>query len=240
MAGRVDPYKNFRFLVEIDGVVQAGFSDCSGYGSHVEAIEYREGGDANTVRKLPGKVTYPDITLKWGLTDSRELYDWHLAAVSGQIQRKNGSVIVLDDAGRLFGVVSADTGLSILVEISPRTGVAKTIGPMGVGGIMALAAQGTVTDAERTSGSPLEFGLLQNYPNPFNPATQIRYEVLRTSHVRLVVYDLLGREVAVLVNEQKLPGYHQIQWNTTVPSGIYFYRLQAGGFVETKKLVLLR
>ena len=80
-----DPYKNFRFLVEIDAIVQAGFSDVSGYGSSVEVIEYREGGDAALVRKLPGKVSYPDITLKWGVTDSRELYDWHLAAVNGAI-----------------------------------------------------------------------------------------------------------------------------------------------------------
>jgi len=97
---RVDPYKNFRFLVEIDGIVQAGFSECSGFGSNVEVVEYREGGDAATVRKLPGKAIYPDITLKWGVTDSRELYDWHLAAVNGQIQRKNGSIILQDDAGQ--------------------------------------------------------------------------------------------------------------------------------------------
>jgi phage tail-like protein len=96
---RVDPYKNFKFLVEIDGIVQAGFSDCSGFGSNVEVVEYREGGDNSTVRKLPGKVSFPDIELKWGLTDSRELYDWHRAAVNGQIQRKNGSIIVLDDVG---------------------------------------------------------------------------------------------------------------------------------------------
>ncbi len=94
-----DPYKNFRFLVEIDGIVQAGFSEVSGFGSNVEVIEYREGGDAATVRKLPGKVSYPDITLKWGVTDSRELYDWHRAAVNGTIQRKNGSIILLDDSG---------------------------------------------------------------------------------------------------------------------------------------------
>jgi len=99
MAGRVDPFKNFRFLVEIDGIVQAGFSDCTGLGSHVDVVEYREGGDPNTVRKLPGKVTYPDITLKWGITNSRELFDWHYAAVTGQIQRKHGSVILLDDTG---------------------------------------------------------------------------------------------------------------------------------------------
>lgn len=96
---RVDPYKNFRFLVEIDGIVQAGFSDCSGFGSEVAAVEYREGGDPATVRKLPGKVTYPDITLKWGVTDSSELYDWHRSALNGQIERKNGSIILLDDVG---------------------------------------------------------------------------------------------------------------------------------------------
>ena len=96
---RVDPYASFRFLVEIDGIVQAGFSECSGFGSSVEVIEYREGGDAATVRKLPGRVSYPDLTLKWGLTDSRELYDWHRAAISGQITRKNGSIIQLDDRG---------------------------------------------------------------------------------------------------------------------------------------------
>ena len=96
---RVDPYKNFRFLVEIDGIVQAGFSECSGFGSNVEVVEYREGGEAATVRKLPGKTSYPDITLKWGVTDSRELYDWHLTAVNGKVQRKNGSIILQDDAG---------------------------------------------------------------------------------------------------------------------------------------------
>ncbi len=97
---RVDPYKNYRFLMEIDGIVQAGFSECSGFGSEVEIVEYREGGDDATVRKLRGKASYPDISLKWGITDSRELYDWHLAAVKGEIERKNGSIILLDDTGQ--------------------------------------------------------------------------------------------------------------------------------------------
>jgi phage tail-like protein len=96
---RNDPYKNFHFLVELDGIIQAGFSEASGFGSNIEVIEYREGGDTISVRKLPGKVSYTDITLKWGITDSSELYDWHRAAVNGQIQRKNGSIILLDDLG---------------------------------------------------------------------------------------------------------------------------------------------
>ena len=95
----VDPYRNFHFLVELDGITQAGFSEASGFGSNIEVVEYREGGDPITVRKLPGKVSYTDITLKWGVTDSSKLYDWHRAAVNGQIQRKNGSIILLDDLG---------------------------------------------------------------------------------------------------------------------------------------------
>jgi phage tail-like protein len=97
MAGRVDPYKSHLFLVEIDGITQASFSECSGFASHVEVIEYREGGDPNSVRKLPGKVSFQDITLKRGLTSSSELYDWHASALNPPIQRKNGSVVVLDD-----------------------------------------------------------------------------------------------------------------------------------------------
>jgi len=95
----VDPYYGFRFLVEIQGIRQAGFMECSSLGSHLEAIEYREGGDPINVHKLPGKATYPDITLKWGMTDNKEIYKWHLLAVQGNIQRRSGSVIQLDATG---------------------------------------------------------------------------------------------------------------------------------------------
>jgi phage tail-like protein len=66
----------------------------------VEVIEYREGGEFPTVRKLPGKLSYPDITLKYGVTDSTELYDWHKTVLDGKIERKNGSIIQLDDTGQ--------------------------------------------------------------------------------------------------------------------------------------------
>jgi phage tail-like protein len=93
---RVDPYRNFNFLVEIDGIAQAKFSECSGLDSTVEPIEFREGGDNTTVRKLPGRATYSDITLKWGLTDSDELWQWYKLVVRGNVQRKNGSIVVYD------------------------------------------------------------------------------------------------------------------------------------------------
>jgi len=100
---RVDPYRNFRFLVEIKGITVAGFSECSGFGSSVEVVEYREGGEPITVRKLPGKVSYPDITLKWGCTDSMDLYKWHLAVIQGKIQRSDGSIFILNDTGDKTG-----------------------------------------------------------------------------------------------------------------------------------------
>lgn len=100
MAVRVDPLKNFRYVLEIQGITQAGFSECTGFGSSVEVVEYREGGDPSFVRKLPGKNSFPDITLKWGLTDSRELYDWHATALAGKVERKDGSIILRDDAGQ--------------------------------------------------------------------------------------------------------------------------------------------
>lgn len=96
---RVDPYRNFNFLVEIDGITQAGFSDVSGFGASTDPIEYREGGDNKTPRKLPGLTKYTNITLKWGLTDSRELYQWYRDVTQGKIERKNGSIILNDLEG---------------------------------------------------------------------------------------------------------------------------------------------
>lgn len=96
---RIDPYKNFRFRVEIQGLQQAAFQECSGLGSQIEVIDYRDGSDPASVRKLAGRVSYPDIVLKWGVTSSKDLYNWHLAAIQGQVQRVSGAVILLDDTG---------------------------------------------------------------------------------------------------------------------------------------------
>lgn len=93
---RVDPYRSFNFLVELDNIAQASFTDCTGLGSTTEIIETREGGDNTTVRKLPGKTSYSDITLKWGLTTSMELWNWRLQIVNGNVIRKNGSIVVFD------------------------------------------------------------------------------------------------------------------------------------------------
>jgi hypothetical protein len=83
--------------------------------------------------------------------------------------------------------------------------------------------------------------LWQNYPNPFNPSTTIRFALPRAGHVALKLYGVLGQEVADLVDAELSPGLHSVQWNSgSTPSGVYFYRLQAGNRVEVKSMMLLR
>lgn len=97
---RTDPYRAYSFLVEIDGIQQAGFSECGGIGSSVDPTEYREGNEVPlTVRKLPSMTKFTNITLKWGLTDSRELFNWYSDITKGKIQRKNGSIVLMDTDG---------------------------------------------------------------------------------------------------------------------------------------------
>jgi phage tail-like protein len=97
MAGSsVDPYKNFNFRVEIDGIAEAGFSDCTGLESEVSVIEYRQGGDPFT-RKLVGRPRFGNITLKRGVTKSSELQDWHKKILEGLNDRRNVVIILLDD-----------------------------------------------------------------------------------------------------------------------------------------------
>jgi len=83
--------------------------------------------------------------------------------------------------------------------------------------------------------------LYQNYPNPFNPSTKINYQIPEISFVTIKVYDVLGNEITTLVNEEKPSGNYEVEFNaSTLPSGIHFYKLQAGDFVETKKMILLK
>ena len=81
----------------------------------------------------------------------------------------------------------------------------------------------------------------QNYPNPFNPTTGIRFQVPAVSNVELKIFDIVGREVAILVDEEKQPGNYQSTWDASDhASGVYFYRMKAGSFTATKKLVILK
>jgi len=100
MANRVDPYRKFRYRLEIDGITQAGFSEVSGFDASVDVVEYREGTDTITPRKLTGLAKYGNVTFKWGVTDSMEMYNWIAGIINGQIVRKNITIVSVNEAGQ--------------------------------------------------------------------------------------------------------------------------------------------
>ncbi|SVA91147.1 uncharacterized protein METZ01_LOCUS144001, partial [marine metagenome] len=93
---------------------------------------------------------------------------------------------------------------------------------------------------------PVEFALRQNYPNPFNPVTTLRYDLPENAMINITIYDMLGREVKTLINQTQDAGYKSVIWNATndygkpVSAGIYLYQIQAGKYISTKKMVLLK
>ena len=98
---RNDPYRQFRFRVEIDGITQAGFSEVSFADTTTDPVEYREGNEAPVFRKLSALTKFGNITLKWGITDSMDLYNWRQEVIDTGAQgaRKNLSIILIDEAG---------------------------------------------------------------------------------------------------------------------------------------------
>lgn len=99
MADMKHPYRNFRFRLEIDGLEAGGFAEVSGFDTSVDVIEYREGDDVTTPRKLPGLTKYGNITLKWGTSDSMVLYEWLDGITEGTIERKTVTITAIDEAG---------------------------------------------------------------------------------------------------------------------------------------------
>ncbi len=105
-----------------------------------------------------------------------------------------------------------------------------------------------VTDVDEELTTPGEFAVYQNYPNPFNPTTTIKYSIPAQTvgnenfrSVHLIVYDVLGREIATLINEEKPAGNYEVTWNAAnLPSGVYLYQLKAGNFTAAKKLLLIK
>ena len=100
----------------------------------------------------------------------------------------------------------------------------------------------TITGVEEIEGRvPESYRLFQNYPNPFNPTTTIEFSLLRSGFVTLKVFNVLGEEVATLVNEDKSPGIYRVTFNAhQLPSGTYFYTLRSGGYLESRKMMLVR
>jgi len=138
---------------------------------------------------------------------------------------------------------SANTPDSASLWISVSQDTSQSSDSVNIGTVFFvddLAFSGTATGVEDNS-QPYSFKLNQNYPNPFNPTTTISYSIPKSTFVSLKVYDILGNEVATLVNGEKSAGYYQLKFNgSKLASGVYFYRLTAGNKTDVKKLLLTK
>ena len=154
----------------------------------------------------------------------------------------NTPAICFDAAGNLYGTMGGGNNPNNFISIDKTTGAGTIIGLIGfvaVAGMSSLPAPVSVDDSQE--GIPTVYQLAQNYPNPFNPSTNIKFSVAKTGFVRLAVYNSIGEELDVLVSGQVNAGFYEIEFDAAyLPSGIYFYRIQAGSFVETKKMVLMK
>ena len=152
-----------------------------------------------------------------------------------------------------YNVPTCVLGTGGTVATGGSYGIVGTLGQTLIGGANSPAnntyagfwyqPSPVMTGAEPIPGKglPTEYLLQQNYPNPFNPSTTIKYELPTSSMVRLSVYDMLAREVSVLVDERRDAGVHEVTFDVAnLASGVYVYRLQAGEFQQSRKMMLLR
>jgi hypothetical protein len=136
-----------------------------------------------------------------------------------------------------FHAMMADTTAEAVIKIFSN----DLIQPVVEIPIIIDMLESRITSINNDNFTPENFALAQNYPNPFNPATTINYQIPAKSNVTLKIFNILGKEISTLVNEEKPAGLYQVNFDASnLPSGVYFYRLQAGNFAETKKMLLLK
>ena len=186
----------------------------------------------------------------WTSTDSG--VNWEHTLTTGIISGfgKNGNHLYVvgalppyrsSDNGVTWTVVDDNGLVSFINNTIQFTSQYALINTFGIGVYRRSLSEITSVEQESVTNSPQTFQLHQNYPNPFNPSTRIQYQVINGSQVSIKVYDVLGNEVAALVDEYKPTGIYAIEFSAeNLSSGIYFYKLQTNNFVETKKMILIR
>src|SRR5208283_280591 len=144
------------------------------------------------------------------------------------------------DAGLTWTDYNAGLPYLITFKVCSAVGQSNKLYVSTYGGSIFTADQ-IVNSVKNQKSIPHVFSLAQNYPNPFNPSTQISYTIPKASNVTLKVFDILGQQMVTLVNGKQEPWDHSVIWNALdMPSGVYFYRIVAGDFVQTKKMILMK
>jgi hypothetical protein len=187
-----------------------------------------------TIRYPQANLTFKSNDCEWLLLDNRT------ATLTG-----TGKINNHGNFG--FMLVANDQPDKLRIVIWDKTDgdriVYDNLNPQSIHGAIVMHNRIILTkeDDEETLSTPVEFALEQNYPNPFNPATTINYSIPEAGNVEMKVYDILGNEVANLVNEAKAPGNYSAMFDaSSLASGIYIYTLRANNFVQTKKMILIK
>lgn len=186
--------------------------------------------DSVKIPQFNGTLVNTDVFLPPFIRPLTEIVYTHHAKDSGSVFE--GKTIALRYLGTDYKLVFFDFPLYFMEFLTAQQAMERAL--LDLEEVVAV-------DEKSNSTVPGNYTLYQNHPNPFNPMTIITYEIAAVSHVALKIYNLLGQEVTTLVNEQKGPGTYSITWDArNFSSGVYFYRLTAGEFSSTKKLVLMR
>ncbi|MBI3195177.1 MAG: T9SS type A sorting domain-containing protein [Ignavibacteriae bacterium] len=160
-------------------------------------------------------------------------------ANNGWISGQGGTILYTTNGGTnwLSQTTNTTKDLYSIFFVNQNTGWA--VGDSGI--ILKTTSGGVLSVEQRDDLIPSQFTLSDNYPNPFNPTTKISFSIPAMSFVSIKIFDVLGKEVATIVNEELSAGNYTQEWNAQgIESGVYFYQIQAGTYVETKKLILLR
>jgi photosystem II stability/assembly factor-like uncharacterized protein len=164
---------------------------------------------------------------------------------NGTIVGQNGLLLVTNNGGEIWYPQTIEKLYGYLYEnlVSIDFSDKHNGWIAGINGTILHTTNGIINDIEskKSISQPDNFLLMQNYPNPFNPSTTIEYEIPKQSHVTIKIFDLLGREVATLVNDRESAGKYKIKFDGSgLSTGIYLYRMEAGNFSQTRKLILIK
>jgi hypothetical protein len=164
---------------------------------------------------------------------------------TGWIAGNAGTILMTVDGGIDWDLSTSGTSVDLLALhfLNPDTG--WVVGDSGRI-LFTTTGGGELNLGDASMLPPASFGIYQNFPNPFNPITKINYYLPKQKDVTITIYDMLGRQVRTLINQTQYAGFHSVIWNTNndygkpVSAGIYLYQIQAGEYLQTKKMVLLK
>lgn len=213
------------------------------------------GSDNNTLYDSYDPYTTAALAYVFTFSNERELRDMRgnlnfmMICISPRTTGNGGTLTMSTNGGETFTPINEGLPSNPLVSVIGISGVNRSselnlyLGLLGntSGGAKVFTRVQPIGIQQISAEVPRKFTLEQNYPNPFNPVTHIEFAVAKSSVVKIAVYDMLGREVEVLVNKELKPGSYKTDWNASNhPSGVYFYKLVSGDFTQTKKMIFVK